>query len=119
MKNRRKRGSDAESVAENWLRNKGLRPVCRNYNCPLGEIDLIMRDGKSLVFVEVRFRSDSRFGTPAETVGHIKQQRLIKAAYSYLAQQKSVPQCRFDVVSITGSTKIEIEWIPNAFSAGL
>lgn len=115
MRNPRKRGSDAESIAEKWLQKKGLRTVCKNFTSPLGEIDLIMREGDALVFVEVRYRSNSRFGTPAETVGHIKQQRLIRTAQRYLQQLKSTPQCRFDIVAITGEREMQIEWIPNAF----
>ena len=113
------RGKEAEQLAESWLRNRGLLPVCRNFRCRSGEIDLIMRDGESLVFVEVRFRKNHRFGTPAETVCLSKQQRLIKAAYSYLQRRKEIPQCRFDVISVTGEQEKSIEWIPNAFDAAL
>jgi putative endonuclease len=78
-------------------------------------VDLIMRDGGELVFVEVRYRASSRFGQPAETVDAFKQRRLTAAAAHYLQRNPSVLPCRFDVIAMTGLDKIE--WIRNAFDA--
>lgn len=72
-----------------------------------------MRDGASLVFVEVRYRRSSRFGNPAETVDLRKQRRLAAAAGHYLLENPTVLPCRFDVVAIGGPDRIE--WIKNAF----
>lgn len=73
-----------------------------------------MREGGTLVFVEVRYRGSSRYGTPAETVDGRKQRRLIAAAGHYLQANPSVLPCRFDVVAISGQDRIE--WIKNAFN---
>jgi putative endonuclease len=95
------------------LGRQGLRLIRRNHRCRFGEIDLVMRDETCLVFVEVRFRRSSRFGAPAETVDLRKQRRLAAAAQHYLQAHPSVLPCRFDVVAISGSERIE--WLKNAF----
>lgn len=113
-------GQNAEDLACKYLQHQGLRLVDRNYRCRLGEIDLIMQDKASIVFVEVRYRKSIGFGTGAESVTLSKQNKLIKTASYYLQQQKHNEKinCRFDVVSITGEEKMEqIDWIKNAFSA--
>jgi len=76
-----------------------------------------MRDGDTLVFVEVRYRASSRFGTPAETVDLRKQRRVATAAKHYLQAHPSVLPCRFDVVAIGGQDRIE--WVKNAFDTSL
>lgn len=106
-------GRDKEQLAERFLRARGLRTLARNYRCRPGEIDLIMRDGQTLVFVEVRFRRSARYGTAAETVGRVKQHRLAQAAAHYLQRHPSVLPCRFDVVAITADT--DIQWVKHAF----
>lgn len=110
------RGKDAEDRACRYLQSRGLQLLQRNYRSKRGEIDLLMQDKDSLVFVEVRYRKDPRFGSAAESVGRRKQSRLIACAQHYILTHPSACQqpCRFDVVSFTGSA---IEWIPNAFSA--
>lgn len=111
-------GRSGEQSAERFLRDKGLHLVGRNHRCARGEIDLIMRDGETLVFVEVRRRKSSAYGSPLETVSAAKQRKLIAAAQHYVASQNisSRQALRFDVVGIisdgTGET---IEWIRNAF----
>ncbi|MEN8206733.1 MAG: YraN family protein [Pseudomonadota bacterium] len=112
------RGKDAEDRACHYLQTQGLQLLQRNYRSKRGEIDLILQDKSSLVFVEVRYRSNPRFGTAAESVDRRKQSRLIACAQHYLlTHPDSCEQpCRFDVVSITESTTA-IEWIPNAFTA--
>jgi len=76
----RRRGALIEGVAADWLSAKGLRLVDRNQHAKGGELDLVMRDGETLVFVEVRHRASHRFGTPAETITTTKQRRLTQAA---------------------------------------
>ncbi len=108
-----RRGEAAEARALEWLRRRGLEPVARNYRCRGGEIDLVMRDGETLVFVEVRYRSHRGFGTAAESVDARKQQRLRRAASHYLQRLPSPPPCRFDIVGIDADERID--WIRNAF----
>jgi len=109
-----------EAAAESFLRREGLSTLERNYRCRLGEIDLVMRDGASLVFVEVRFRQRAGHGSGAESVTRAKQRRLARAAAVFLGQHPkwSARPCRFDVVSIglrDGSP--QTDWIRNAFNA--
>jgi putative endonuclease len=109
-------GQHAEEQARAHLEQQGLRLLERNYRCKQGEIDLIMRDGEALVFIEVRFRKSATFGSAIETVTAQKQHKLLAAARHYLqAHHASVP-CRFDVVGITGqASNTQIEWIKDAF----
>ncbi|MEW6415332.1 MAG: YraN family protein [Pseudomonadota bacterium] len=105
-------GRSAEARAEAWLVSRGLAPVTRNWRCRFGEIDLVMRDGATLVFVEVRLRSRRDFGGAAASVTPAKQRKLVAAARQYLAGLKTLPACRFDVVALDG--RGEAEWIRNA-----
>jgi putative endonuclease len=112
-------GRRAERAALRHLRRRGLRLVTRNYRARGGEIDLIMHDGAILVFVEVRLRSNDRFGDGAASVGLAKQRRLIRAARQFIAARAS-PQthCRFDVVSVRKPHyRLHLQWIRNAFTA--
>ncbi|SDX76617.1 putative endonuclease [Allochromatium warmingii] len=106
-------GAAKERLAEAFLIERGLTPLARNYRCRGGEIDLVMRDAQTLVFVEVRYRRSAQFGTAAATVDARKQQRLIQAAQQYLQQHPTALACRFDVVAIDGQDRIE--WIRQAF----
>lgn len=106
-------GETKERLAEDHLRRHGLQPLARNHRCRHGEIDLVMRDGATLVFVEVRYRRSDRYGTPAETVGQRKQQRLAAAASHYLQTQPTALPCRFDVIALGPDDRID--WIKNAF----
>ena len=106
-------GAAKERLAERFLVEQGLRLVARNHRCRYGEIDLVMRDAETLVFVEVRYRRSSRFGTPAETVDRRKQRRLITAARHYLYLHPCPLPCRFDVLGIGG--RDEIQWVRHAF----
>jgi putative endonuclease len=115
----RKIGADKENQALKFLTSKGLKLVCRNFHCRLGEIDLIMQDKDTLVFVEVRFRSSERFGSSAETVSFHKQQRLIKTAEYFLLNFPQNLPCRFDVLAIRPHNTQSIDWIKNAFGANL
>jgi len=115
---RRGDGAAAERAAARHLEQAGLRVVARNYRSPFGEIDLVMRDGEALVFVEVRFRAREDFGTPAESVDWRKQQRLRATAEHFLQHDSRAcnSPCRFDIVAITATDAGErIEWLRNAF----
>jgi putative endonuclease len=106
-------GQSAEARAEAFLSSNGLTPVARNWRCRFGEIDLIMQDAATRVFVEVRLRSRSDFGGAAASVTLAKQKKLLAAARLYLATLKTLPPCRFDVVALTGNDAPD--WIKNAF----
>jgi len=109
-------GAVAEELALHYLEARGLTLVARNFRCRVGELDLVMRDADQLVFVEVRSRRHSRFGTPAESVTRTKQQRLLRAAAFYLQRQRCDSPCRFDVVAILQpSAEPQVEWIRDAF----
>ena len=112
------RGDAAEDLALAHLRAQGLRLVTRNFRTPGrggGEIDLVMRDGATLVFVEVRKRKSRAWGGAAASVTAAKQRRIVFAARHYLLRLQEAPPCRFDVVSIEGGA---IQWLRAAFDAG-
>ncbi len=107
------RGESAEQQAFDYLTNKGLKPVCRNFRCKQGELDLIMADQQTLVIVEVRYRKTDKYGSAVESITRAKQSRIIAATHVYLASQKKDRPVRFDVVAISGNGTID--WIQNAF----
>ncbi|MEE8388193.1 MAG: YraN family protein [Acidiferrobacterales bacterium] len=111
-------GRLAEERARRYLRKQGLKLVVRNYRSPYGEIDLIMRERETLVFVEVRYRRHQAFGLPAETVDWRKQNKLRATAEHFLQNKKNLRDCpcRFDVMTISGDHKNgTIDWYPDAF----
>jgi putative endonuclease len=108
-------GDDAETAALDYLQQQGLKLIERNYHSRRGEIDIIMEDSHTLIFVEVKYRQSAHFGTAAEMVTLKKQQRIIAAALHYLQQHKLDRACRFDVVAIT--PRSGVEWIKGAFDA--
>jgi putative endonuclease len=115
------RGRGAEDAAARYLEARGLTVLARNYRTRAGELDLVAREGRCLVFVEVRARRSGAFGTPAETVGARKRARLVAAAAHYLQASAGAhpPPCRFDVLSVSGVTPdTRIEWLRDAFTAG-
>lgn len=103
-------GRDAEARAQQFLQQQGLTLIEKNFRCRVGEIDLVMRDQQVLVFVEVRFRQNQRFGGAAASVGPVKQQRLWRSASIYLMRFARPPACRFDLVAIEGD---DLHWIKN------
>jgi len=109
--NRQKLGQDGEQLALQFLNEKGLRHVESNFRRPFGEIDLIMQDHGTLVFVEVRSRAKGRFGGAAASITPAKQRRLMLAAQAYLQRYQVTPECRFDVIAIDGGA---IQWLKNA-----
>ncbi len=112
----RKIGSVAEQQACDYLMAQGLKWVESNYQCRVGEIDLIMRDKNCLVFIEVRARVSNAFGGALASVTYNKKQKLIKTATLFLLTEKfhDKQPIRFDVLSIQGKPPI-ITWIKNAF----
>jgi putative endonuclease len=120
MKNRRSQGSQWEKLAESFLHKRGLKTLERNYYSRFGEIDLIMMDRQTLVFTEVRYRSNSAFGSGAESVTLTKQKRITRAAQRFLQhhQHHASLACRFDVVSMSNEEgRMLFDWIRNAFDA--
>jgi putative endonuclease len=105
-------GGAAEDVAARLLARHGLHVIARNYRTRLGEIDLVARDGGTLVFVEVRLRSSESFGGAAGSVGVRKQQRIAAAARHFLARLSREPPCRFDVITLEDR---EPTWLRGAF----
>ena len=95
-------GLAAEEAAARFLESKGLSIVGRNYRTRFGEVDLVARDGATLVFVEVRRRTSRAFGGAAASVDARKRSRLVAAARHYLARLGTEPPCRFDVVTWDG-----------------
>lgn len=114
-------GAAMENAAAEWLNARGLICIARNFRCRGGEIDLIMRDGRTLVFVEVRLRSRDDFGSAAESVTATKQRRIVHAAQYYLATHAGTADlaCRFDVLAAKQEGEvIAWEWVQGAFYAG-
>jgi putative endonuclease len=110
-------GSEGEDLAVRFLQKKGYRIVARNYKTPVGEIDIIARDGDTIVFVEVKTRTDISFGYPFEAVNKRKRQKLKNLALLYLKRQGKESPVRFDVLSIfcMDNGKKDIEHIKDAF----
>lgn len=109
------KGSDAEQLAVSYLQRQRLVLIAQNYRCRFGEIDLIMRDGSVLVFIEVRMRANEQFGGAAASITPAKQAKLLRTARHYLSEINSEPPCRFDAVLLSGTAGQAIEWIKNAF----
>jgi putative endonuclease len=107
---RKKAGIDAEALAGRFLEAQGLTILERNYRVRRGEIDLIARDGATLVFVEVRLRSSARFGGAAESITAAKRARLVAAAQVYLLGQRGDPPCRFDAILLDRLDPARIDW---------
>jgi putative endonuclease len=107
-------GRHAEDLAAAFLQRQGLKPVARNYRCRFGEIDLIARDGKTLVFVEVRMRTSAVFGGAAASITAAKRAKLLRTARHYLSGTVRAPACRFDALLVNGADN-SVEWLKNAF----
>ncbi|GAB2522434.1 YraN family protein [Microbulbifer agarilyticus] len=111
-------GNEMEAQAERHLIAAGLRIVERNFRGRFGEIDLIARDGNTLVFVEVRYRRNRTFGGAGLSIDYRKQRKLLTTANGYLQLRRLDCPCRFDVVTIergNGDGPLNIDWIQNAF----
>jgi len=110
------KGYESEQYAREYLILQGLKWIESNYHSRMGEIDLIMRDKESLVFVEVRSRASAAFGGAISSITNSKKQKLLKTASLYLVAKKLYDKeiVRFDVLSLEG-TPPKINWIKNAF----
>ena len=118
--NKRSKGQLYEQKAAEYLRCHGLHLIGNNFVAKTGELDLIMRDGNCIVFVEVKYRKSQSYGHAAETVTWQKQQRLIKAANWWMLKNglnADSTDFRFDVVAIHNNGQ-HIEWIKNAITEG-
>jgi putative endonuclease len=115
-------GDEAEDAALKHLVSNGCRLIVAKYRSRIGEIDLIVEDKETLVFVEVRYRTDTSRGTGAETITATKQRRIIRTAEYFLINHKKYQDsaCRFDVISMSGSMSgsmnDSIDWIKRAFT---
>lgn len=117
----RKVGFSYETLTCKFLQKHNLKILLRNYCCRAGEIDIIAKDQDTVVFVEVKFRRQKKYGEAQETVNYQKQRRIIKAALHFLVVNKLAEKvaCRFDVVAIhhyQGKSP-QLSWIKNAFEA--
>lgn len=112
-------GQAFEATARAHLERAGLVALATNAGYRVGELDLVMRDGEALVFVEVRYRRDARFGGGSASVTPTKRRRIALAASTWLAAhpREAHRPCRFDVVAIAGNADApDIDWIRNAFT---
>lgn len=117
-------GNNAEAHALSYLIQHGMTLIESNYRCPPGEIDLVMNDNGTVVFVEVRYRAGDSYGGALESIDARKRHKLRAAAKHYLQQRHATMEvpCRFDVVLVSGSLDtahneaggVELDWIPNA-----
>lgn len=117
-----KTGEDAEAACCKYLKSQGLKLIDRNFSCRNGEIDLIMLDNETLVFVEVRFRKNNMFGGGLESITYTKQKKLRYTAELFLQQNSQYKNARFDVVSMSKKTqtvfsrqRYTFNWVTNAF----
>ncbi len=113
-------GRKGEEVAVDFLKKQGYRIIKRNYRCRAGEIDIVVKEGSSLVFVEVKSRRSTHFGLPEEAVSYEKRRHLTRVALGYLTHHRiKETKCRFDVVSVLMNENgvKEIRLIKNAFEA--
>ena len=116
---RRAAGDKGEALALRYLLKQGLIPIRQNFSCRLGELDLVMRDERCLVIVEVRYRTERAIVTAGQTIDYRKQQKLIRTAAMFLAwnEEFAVMPLRFDVVGIDtdANGRSSINWIRDAF----
>ena len=115
-------GNRGEEAAAAYLEKNGYAILERQYRTPIGEIDLIAKVGKTLVFVEVKTRRSARYGAPSAAVGREKQRHIIRSAQWYMMRherQGEVPPCRFDVVEVYASPNgaWDVRHLENAFEA--
>ncbi len=121
MTGNRQAGREAETFALQYLQQQGLRPITQNWSCRRGELDLVMLDADTVVFVEVRYRRHAGWGGALESVDWRKQEKLILAAQFFLQKEPRWSQlpCRFDVVAIEGDPGpgSALLWLKNAFDS--
>jgi putative endonuclease len=110
-------GAHAEALAAQFLAHRGLAILERNWRRRCGELDLVARDGDTLVFVEVRLRRSGAFGGAAASITATKRARLVNAANLYLARLPRTPPCRFDAILLDALDPARIEWLRDIFGA--
>ena len=110
-------GAQAELLAAQYLQLQGLKLIAQNYRSRFGEIDLIMQEGTTVVFIEVRLRRNAGFGGAAASIDARKQKRIISTAQQYLAGLVRIPPCRFDAVLLDDAQGDNMQWLKNAFDA--
>ncbi|KGQ18884.1 hypothetical protein LF41_418 [Lysobacter dokdonensis DS-58] len=118
---RRARGAAVEAAALAHLQTHGLRLIARNALSRVGELDLVMRDGASVVFFEVRYRAQSGYGGGAASIDAAKRRKLVRAAHVFLKRNPALAQCpcRFDVVDASGDPEApDLRWLRAAFTTG-
>jgi putative endonuclease len=115
---RLQRGVEAEALAARFLEGQGLTILARNFRTRRGEIDLIARDGDTLVFVEVRLRRAASHGGAAESITAAKRARLVAAAQYYLLRVPGPPPCRFDAVLLDALDARRVDWRRDVIAAG-
>lgn len=128
IKDHNKKGRQAENIALEYLQKQGLKIIKSNFSCKCGEIDLIMYDNEFLVFIEVRYRKQTQFGHPLETINNSKQQKIIKAIQFFLMKNPTYNQfpCRIDAIALYSEARnnkavsireqgLQVEWVKNAF----
>lgn len=112
-------GAAAEALARRHLEQQGLRLLAQNWSCRRGELDLVMLDSDTVVFVEVRYRRHRAWGGAVESVDARKREKLTLAAMYFLQKESRWAKhpCRFDVIAINadGSSPPQLNWIQNAF----
>jgi len=115
----KKTGDLGEEAAARYLESRGIRVLERNWRHRQWELDLICRDGDTLVFVEVKTRKANSMATPADAMTRSKRMRLVKAASHYLSKNNLWDEpCRFDLASVTATgTGMAVDHIENAFDA--
>jgi len=109
-------GVIAEKKALTYLLEQGLTLLHQNYYCCFGEIDLIMQEQDTLVFIEVRYRKNSDFGGALASITPTKQRKIIKTARHYLSQFAREPYCRFDAIALNDTESTPL-WVKDAFQA--
>jgi putative endonuclease len=120
LTDRRARGQAAETLARNHLEANGLRLLSQNWLCRRGELDLVMLDGDTVVFAEVRYRRHAGWGGALESVDARKREKLAYAAQQFLQQESRWAKypCRFDVIAVDamdGDSPPRLTWLKNAF----
>ena len=114
-------GTRGEAAAWAYLEQQGLQILEKNFRCPIGEIDLIVQQGRRIRFVEVKTRTSRRYGTPEEAVTAAKQKKIIRIAQWYLKAKKMEKMpISFDVISVMAERghPLKIRYLPDAFELG-
>lgn len=112
-----KQGEMAEALAATFLQAKGLTLIERNFRCKYGEIDLVMSQGNTIVFIEVRLRSNALYGGAGMSINMAKQEKLRRTA-EYSLQSKPINNnvaCRFDAILMQDLNIDNVDWLQNAF----